>query len=46
MITSTVISAEKKVRKWLDEEQTVTVAAQSWPLDEVLATLEQQLQAS
>jgi chromosomal replication initiator protein len=43
---STVMSAERKVRKWLSEKQTLTVASQTWPLDEVLTALEHQLQAS
>ncbi|GAB4141103.1 MAG: chromosomal replication initiator protein DnaA [Planctomycetaceae bacterium] len=41
---STVMSAERQVRKWISEEQTLKVAAQTWPLEEVLSTLEHQLQ--
>eukprot|EP00913_Durusdinium_trenchii_P028389 g26617.t1 len=43
---STVISAEKKVREWLDGDEPMTVAARVWPMGEVVAALEQQLQAS
>lgn len=43
---STVISAEKKVRQWLDADEPVTVAARTWPIGEVVAAIEQQLRAS
>ncbi|MCH8828552.1 MAG: chromosomal replication initiator protein DnaA [Planctomycetes bacterium] len=43
---STVISAEKKVNGWLEEDRSITVAARSWPLHEVIATLKQQLRVS
>lgn len=43
---STVMSAEKKVRAWLDDRATVRVAAMSLPLQDVLESVEQQLLAS
>ena len=42
---STVMSAEKKVRDWLDTKSMIQVNAQSWPLDELIESLEQQLRA-
>jgi len=42
---ATVISAEKKVKNWLTDGTTIKVASNSWRLEEVLETLEQQLQA-
>ena len=43
---STVMSAEKKVRSWLKQGVAVSVASRSLTLDEVVETLEHQLQAS
>jgi len=43
---STVMSAEKKVRTWLDDRAEFHVAAEAWPLSELLESLEQQLRAS
>lgn len=43
---STVISAERKVRDWLNDDETIPVAARTWPMGEVIAVLERQLQAS
>ncbi len=43
---STVMSAEQKVTTWLSSESSIKVAAENWPLHEVLETLEQQLLAS
>lgn len=42
---STVMSAEKNVRKWIDERTTIHVGGQPWGLGEVVEMLEQQLQA-
>ena len=42
---ATVISAEKKVLTWLSEKSSLKIAAESWPIDEVLEALERQLQA-
>lgn len=42
---STVMSAERKVQGWLEENATVRVAAQSWTIGEIVSTLEQQLLA-
>lgn len=42
---STVMSAERKVQQWLEENATVRVAAQSWTIGEIVTTLEQQLLA-
>jgi len=42
---STVMSAERKVQQWLDENATIQVAAQTWSIGEILSTLEQQLLA-
>jgi chromosomal replication initiator protein len=43
---STVVSAEKKVRDWLADRTPIKIASQAWTLDDLLKTLEQQLQAS
>ncbi len=43
---STVLSAEKRVRRWLAEGATVQVASQNWKLADLLATLEERLLAS
>lgn len=43
---STVMSAERKVAQWLQSSEPIKVAAQSWPIGDVLETLEQHLQAS
>ena len=40
---STVMSAERKVQQWLDENSTIQVASQTWTIGEILSTLEQQL---
>ncbi len=42
---ATVISAEKKVLGWLSAKTPLKIAAESWPVDEVLGALERQLQA-
>lgn len=42
---STVMSAERKVQQWLDENSTIQVASQTWSIGEILSTLEQQLLA-
>ena len=42
---STVMSAEKKVQKWLTDNTTVRVASQEWSFQEIVANLEQQLLA-
>ena len=42
---STVISAERKVQQWLDENSTIQVASQTWTIGEILSTIEQQLLA-
>lgn len=42
---STVMSAERKVRHWLEQNETIKVATQSWSIGEILVTLEQQLLA-
>jgi len=42
---STVMSADKKVKTWLKDRIPIKVASQTWPLDELLETLEQQLHA-
>mgnify|MGYP002630958488 CR=1 FL=1 len=42
---STVMSAERKVQQWLDENSTIQVASQKWSIGEILSTLEQQLLA-
>ncbi|HVV99431.1 MAG TPA: chromosomal replication initiator protein DnaA [Planctomycetaceae bacterium] len=41
---STVMSAEKKIKAWLDERTPVKVASQTWSINDVMETLEQQLQ--
>ena len=43
---ATVISAEKKVRQWVQSRTTIPSMAGHWPADELVATLEQQLLAS
>ena len=43
---STVVSAEKKVRTWLDEQSIINIATQDWYMSDVVGTLEQQLMAS
>lgn len=43
---STVMSAERKVQQWLDQNETIKVASQTWSIGEILQTLEQQLLAS
>lgn len=42
---STVMSAERKVQQWLEEQATLKIAAQEWSVGEVLSILEQQLLA-
>ena len=42
---STVMSAERKVQQWLDENETIKVASQTWSIGEILHSLEQQLLA-
>jgi chromosomal replication initiator protein len=43
---ATVMSAEKNVNSWISEGREFKVASHSWQLDEVIETLEHQLQAS
>lgn len=43
---STVMFAEKQVRKWLDNQSSIQVALQEWPTEEIIESLEQQLLAS
>lgn len=43
---STVMSAEKKVDRWLNSNEEITVARQSWTTNDLLEVLEQQLIAS
>jgi chromosomal replication initiator protein len=43
---STVMFAEKQVRKWLESHSSIQVALQEWPTEEVIESLEQQLLAS
>ncbi|NOX53233.1 MAG: chromosome replication initiation protein, partial [Planctomycetes bacterium] len=40
---STVVSAEKRVREWLSQDATIEVASQTWPLADLVATLEERL---
>ena len=40
---ATVISAEKRVRGWLESGETVRVAAEDWSMGEVVAVIEQRL---
>lgn len=40
---STVMSAERNVKEWLEQGTPIDVASQSWPLEDVLEALEQQL---
>ena len=42
---STVMSAERKVQQWLEQNETIKVASQTWSIGEILQTLEQQLMA-
>jgi chromosomal replication initiator protein len=42
---STVMSAERKVQQWMEENATIRVASQSWTIHEIVNTLEQQLLA-
>ncbi|QDT99368.1 chromosomal replication initiator protein DnaA [Gimesia aquarii] len=43
---STVMFAEKQVRKWLENRSSIQVALQEWPMEEIIESLEQQLLAS
>lgn len=43
---STVISAERRVANLLEQQTGIRVASETWPVHELLETLEQQLQAS
>jgi chromosomal replication initiator protein len=43
---ATVMSAEKKVRRWVETCEQIPSMAGQWPADELVATLEQQLLAS
>lgn len=43
---STVMFAEKQVRKWLENHSSIQVALQEWPTEEIIESLEQQLLAS
>jgi chromosomal replication initiator protein len=42
---STVMSAERKVQHWLEHNETIKVASQTWSIGEILNCLEQQLLA-
>lgn len=42
---STVMSAERKVQRWLEQNETIKIASQTWSIGEILQTLEQQLLA-
>ncbi len=42
---STVMSAERKVQSWLEENASVRIASQDWTIGEIVSTLEQQLLA-
>lgn len=42
---STVMSAERKVQQWLEQNETIRVASQSWSIGEIVQMLEQQLMA-
>jgi chromosomal replication initiator protein len=42
---STVMSAERKIHKLMKSKSSVRIAAQDWPVSELVATLEQQLKA-
>lgn len=42
---STVMSAERKVQGWLEENASVRIASQDWTIGEIVSTLEQQLLA-
>lgn len=42
---STVMSAERKVQGWLEENAPVRIASQDWTIGEIISTLEQQLLA-
>lgn len=42
---STVMSAERKVQQWLDENSKIQVASQTWTIGEILSSIEQQLLA-
>jgi hypothetical protein len=39
------MSAERKVHQWLEKNETIKVASQTWTIGEILQTLEQQLLA-
>lgn len=43
---STVMFAEKKVRQWLKNQDSIRVALQDWSTEEIIESLEQQLLAS
>ena len=42
---STVMSAQRTVQRWMADGAPIQFASQTWPLNELLETLEQQLQA-
>lgn len=42
---STVKAAEQRVSEWIAEQSTMRIASQSWSMEQLLAALEQQLQA-
>jgi chromosomal replication initiator protein len=42
---STVMSAERKVRQWLEQSSSIKVSSQAWSVGEIVQTLEQQLLA-
>ena len=42
---STVMSAERKVQQWLEQNESIRVASRNWSIGEILQTLEQQLMA-
>jgi len=42
---TTVMSAEKKVQSWLENQTSIQVSMRTWPLHDVLETIERQLHA-
>ena len=42
---STVMSAERKVQQWLEHNEPIRIASQTWSINEIVQTLEQQLLA-
>ena len=42
---ATVMSAERKIARLIDQSGCIRVAAESWPVHDVVSTLEQQILA-